>query len=664
MNKYVDVMIRTPLGVTGVFTYSVKEEDEDKVAVGKRAEVDLRGKVIVALIVNTHTNTPSYSTKDIIRVIDGETPIFTDELFELSKWVSEYYVSSLSEVIYSIVSFKNAKLPKMLTLDNEVQNDVKKLTHDQEKAIETIKNTSSKTVYLWGVTGSGKTEVYLEVAKDVISKGKTVIYLVPEVGLTYQLIQYIKAKLPNNNIAVLHSKLTASERLGEWTRIIKGDVDIVVGARSAIFAPLPNLGLIIMDEEHDSSYKSDSFVCYHARNVATKRAKMNDALFILGSATPSLEGYKAFSSGQVELIRLSHRAVETSSVSEIEVCINKGNTIISDKLRFELQKTLDEGKQAILFLNKRGYLHRLVCPECGHVAVCEHCSVPLTYHKDTNMMFCHECGRGYKVRVTCENCGANNVLYQSYGTELVEDEVKSLFPFANVTRIDRDITIKGKKTYEKIITDFYNGKSDILIGTQMIAKGLNFPNVNLVGVVNAMTGYTSSDFRSDEKLCSLLFQVAGRAGRFLDKSKVVIQTDDPTSPPVVAVKSGDIEKFLKDSLEYRRMMDLPPFTHYARVVVRSKKEENARLLSSYIARSINETYKMLKMEGKTGTKELRIVTQGECPIKKLQDDFRYHTVVSSQSVSLIDYAIKNALEGGKKPSNVRIKVDIDPMDLL
>ena len=334
MNKYVDVMIRTPLGVTGVFTYSVKEEDEDKVAVGKRAEVDLRGKVIVALIVNTHTNTPSYSTKDIIRVIDGETPIFTDELFELSKWVSEYYVSSLSEVIYSIVSFKNAKLPKMLTLDDEVQNDVKKLTHDQEKAIETIKNTSSKTVYLWGITGSGKTEVYLEVAKDVISKGKTVIYLVPEVGLTYQLIQYIKAKLPNNNIAVLHSKLTASERLGEWTRIIKGDVDIVVGARSAIFAPLPNLGLIIMDEEHDSSYKSDSFVCYHARNVATKRAKMNDALFILGSATPSLEGYKAFSSGQVELIRLPHRAVETSSVSEIEVCINKGNTIISDKLRF------------------------------------------------------------------------------------------------------------------------------------------------------------------------------------------------------------------------------------------------------------------------------------------------------------------------------------------
>ena len=268
------------------------------------------------------------------------------------------------------------------------------------------------------------------------------------------------------------------------------------------------------------------------------------------------------------------------------------------------------------------------------------------------------------MRVTCENCGANNVLYQSYGTELVEDEVKSLFPFANVTRIDRDITIKGKKTYEKIITDFYNGKSDILIGTQMIAKGLNFPNVNLVGVVNAMTGYTSSDFRSDEKLCSLLFQVAGRAGRFLDKSKVVIQTDDPTSPPVVAVRSGDIEKFLKDSLEYRRMMELPPFTHYARVVVRSKKEENARLLSSYIARSINETYKMLKMEGKTGTKELRIVTQGECPIKKLQDDFRYHTVVSSQSVSLIDYAIKNALEGVKKPSNVRIKVDIDPMDLL
>lgn len=665
MAKFAEVIIKVPLGTKSEFTYAIKKEDEPLISVGKRVEVNLRGKKIVALVVKLTDETPSYATKEIIRVLD-DTPIFTEELFELSKWVSGYYLSSLSEVIYSIISFKNAKLPRVYKTESEPLLAPSVLTEEQQNAIATIRASSKDTFYVWGITGSGKTEVYLEIAKDVINQGKSVIYLLPEIGLTHQLIQYIKGKFPNHKVAVLHSLLTESERLGEWQKIINGEIDIVVGARSAIFAPLPNLGLIIMDEEHDASYKSDSFVCYHTRTVATKRAKMNNARFILGSATPSLESYKAFTEGNIDVIRLNKRAVNGSTKSEIEViAVQKSNTIISNALKNELQKTIDEGKQAILFLNKRGYLHRLVCPECGYVATCPHCSIPLTYHKEYNKLVCHECGRAYPIRTTCEKCGAETVIFKSFGTELVEQEVKAFLPFARVLRLDRDVTAKGKKTFEVLAKDFRDGKADILIGTQMVAKGLNFPNVNLVGVINALSGYTMNDFRADERLFALLVQVAGRGGRFLDKSKVIVQTADPFSPPIVAVKNDDIDKFLKDSLEMRKQLKLPPFTHFARIIIRSKYEDRASKINSIIMKNIFNIQTSLVNKRKVSEdKRIALITSGACPIQKLQDDYRYHTVVSSKSISLIDYVIKEAVNGFEKTSGVRIKIDIDPMDLL
>ena len=665
MSKYVEVVIRVPLGVKSEYTYSVKDEDVAKVAVGKRVEVDFRNKKTVALIVKTFDEKPEYETKDVIRVLD-EIPLFTSELFELSKWVSEYYISSISEVIYSIISFKNAKLPKVYKNDSEALENPHQLTDEQKNAIEIINNGNKNgTYYVWGVTGSGKTEVYLEIAKKIISEGKSVIYLLPEIGLTTQLIQYIKGKFPSDRVAILHSLLTESERLGEWQKIASGKIDIVLGARSAVFAPLNNLGLIIMDEEHDASYKSDSFVCYNTRTVALKRSRINNAMFILGSATPSLESYKAFTDGSINMVRLNKRAVKGSNMSEIEVVETaKINTIISPKLRYELQNTIDEGKQAILFLNKRGYLHRLVCPECGHVATCEHCSIPLTYHRDINKLVCHECGRVYPPRYTCDNCGADTVLFKSFGTELVEEEVKSFLPLARVIRLDRDVT-QRKGTFESIVKSFRDGAADILVGTQMIAKGLNFPNVNLVGVINAFSGYNMSDFRSDERLFALLVQVAGRGGRFLKNSKVVVQTPDPLSAPILAVKSGDIDKFLKEALSMRKALNLPPYTHYTRIVVRSKSEDKAIKINRDITNGILAIQKeMFLKNNNLQSKKITLITTGECHVQKLQDDFRYHTVISSPSISYIDYVVSKAISGFEKVSGVHIKVDVDPMDLV
>lgn len=668
MATYANVLIKTPLGVKAEYTYKVDSDLEDKIKFGERAEVLFRGKKTVALVVGISQEEPSFETKSILRILD-DNPIITPELYSLAEWVSSYYVSSFSEVLYSLISFKNAKFSRVYEFKDSVQQENITLTQEQDNAIRRIRTSmderKTESYYLWGVTGSGKTEVYFAAMEKMISQNKSVIYLVPEIGLTHQLIEKLTARFDKTRIAVLHSALTDSQRLGEWKRIISGEVDIVIGARSAVFAPLSNLGLIIMDEEHDSSYKSDSFVRYHARTIAYKRCQTNNAFIILGSATPSIECYKAFKENKLCLLRLTKRACPMARESEIEiVSAFRSATVISPRLMDALKETLDEKKQAILFLNKRGFLHRLECPECGWIAMCPHCAVPLTYHKNTNKLICHHCHSEYPAIKYCKNCYAETTTFRSYGTELVEEEVKALFPYARVSRLDRDVTSKGKNVFETISRDFYDKKTDILIGTQMVAKGLNFPNVSLVGVINAMSGYTMSDFRADEKLFDLIEQVAGRGGRFLEKSKVIVQTDDISSAPLLAVKNRDINGFLDNVSAMRQTLSLPPFVHFARIVLRSKKEEKANDAISKIKTYIMDLYQNMQNTNNDKIPQMNIVAYGKCSIEKLNDEYRYHLVLSSKKVKLLSFLISETIKNLTPIYGVRLESDIDPDDLL
>lgn len=667
MALFVDVLIKTPLGAQEVFTYSVNKDDEDKVSFGKRVEVTLREKMLTALIVNVSRTEPPFKTKDVLRVLDDEA-IFTKELYELSLWLSRYYVSSLSEVVYSIISFKNAKLPHIFKIDEEVITIPKELNSDQMNAINkisaSIDENKQDSFYLYGVTGSGKTEVYLESIKKVIEKGMSAIYLVPEIGLTYELVQQLIFRFGKGKIAVLHSNLTESERLGEWMRILKGEVSVVVGARSAIFAPLNNLGLIIVDEEHDSSYKSDSFVRFHARTVAYKRKLLSGATLVLGSATPSIESWYSVKENRLTLLRLKERAVKESRESKIELVTASSNSgVLSPQLIQHMKNALSKKEQVILFLNKRGFLHRLECPECGYVKMCPHCSVPLTYHKEYNKLVCHECGRMYESVNKCENCGAETTIFKSYGTELVEKEVRAHFPLAPVLRLDSD-TVRKKGSFEKGIKAFRKGEADILIGTKMVAKGLNFPLVSLVGVINALGNYSGLNFRSDEELFDLIEQVAGRSGRFMKESTVLVQSSDSFIFPLQCIKKREGEKFLDETLISRKMLSLPPFTHYARLIVKCRKEDVAKNVNAQILTFVN----MLILELQKSTKKneqakATVIESGKCSYEKLQDYYRFHTLISSKSVSTLSYLCRYVLENKKFPSNVKVVVDIDPLNL-
>lgn len=663
MAVFVDVLIKVPLGIKETYTYSVKPEDEDKVAFGKRVEVNFNNRLITAIIVKVQNEKPSFNTKDVIRVLDDK-PVLTEELYTLSEWMARYYVSSLSEVVYSIISFKKAKLARIFNIEEETVAKITSLNEEQQGAVDainsSIENNKDESFYLYGITGSGKTEVYLSAAEKTVAIGKTVIFLVPEIGLTYELVQRIILRFGKEKVAVLHSGLTDSERLGEWNRILSGEVKIVLGARSAIFAPLSNIGLIIVDEEHDSSYKSDSFVRYNAKTVAYKRKVLNNCTIVLGSATPSLESWKAIKDGRLKLLTLKNRAVKDSAFSKIELVTTATNSsVISVQLADLIQQTLDKKEQAIIFLNKRGFLHRQECPECGTVKLCPHCSIPLTYHKQYNRLVCHECGRMYEVDMRCENCGAETTLYKSYGTELVEKEITERFPFARVLRLDSDTTTR-KGSFEKGIKAFRDGKADILIGTKMVAKGLNFPRVSLVGVINALANYSASDFRSDEQLFDLIEQVAGRSGRFMSESTVLVQSSDTFMFPLQCVKNHDTEGFLNEALLARSMLSLPPYTHFARLVVKSKKAESAEKILKLLKYRLDSL--IANFRGDVN-KTVSTSECGKCPYEKLQDYYRYHLVLSSNSVSLLSYIIKTVLESVTLPYNVTVTVDVDPLSL-
>lgn len=508
------------------------------------------------------------------------------------------------------------------------------LTKKQQSAVESVLSTDKTVNLIHGVTGSGKTEVYLSLISDAVNKGKSAIMLVPEIALTPQMLKQLRARF-GDNAAILHSGLSSGERFDEWWRLRNGQATIAIGARSAIFAPLENLGLIIIDEEHDGSYSSEFSPRYNTLDIAKFRAEYNNAKLVLGSATPSIDTYLKAINGSYNLIKLPDR-INKKPLPIIEIVdmkkeVRRGNnTPFSSALRTELETCLKNGNQAIIFLNQRGYSKTVICTECGHVQKCESCDVSLTYHKDDESLLCHYCGAKYKMITACTECGSPFIRHGGFGTERVVSELKKLYPNSTILRMDRDTT-QNKEGHFKILNEFSERRADILVGTQMIAKGHDFPAVTLVGILDADMSLHFSDFRSGERTFQLLTQVAGRSGRAEDAGKVILQTYSPEHPVLQKAIKYDYESFFNHEISVRKATGFPPFTDVVRVLISSEDDERTLLATRAIYGELSNIYLQNKSE-------FRFFGCMKAPLKRLQNKFRYQVLmrITADNRELLD----------------------------
>ncbi len=513
-------------------------------------------------------------------------------------------------------------------------------------------------VLLHGVTGSGKTEVYLQAIDRVLAQGKGAIVLVPEISLTPQTVERFVGRF-GARAAVLHSRLSDGERHDEWHRIREGKADIVIGARSAVFAPLGSLGLIVVDEEHENSYKQEDVPRYSARDVAVMRGHIERCAVVLGSATPSLESWKNAKTGKYKLSVLPRRADDRKMPMmrvvdmRLQSADEKRRGILSPDLIEAIRLRLERAEQVILFLNRRGYSSSLMCPNCGFVASCENCSVSYTYHRTEESLICHLCGDSRKLPLKCPGCSDPGFKYSGIGTQRVEATVKACFPHASVQRMDADVT-QRKHSHASILGEFRSGKTDILIGTQMIAKGLHFPNVTLVGVVFADLSLHMPDFRAGERTFQLLAQVAGRAGRGDVSGEVIVQTYTPFHAAVQAARRLEYENFCDQELEFRKELTYPPFGHLACLLVRGKQENKVSFCASTLASRIQK---------KAGA-EVIVADAVPAPIERIRSEYRYQVILRSVSAVKMRELINGAMKDLSLPKGVHCSIDMDAVSLM
>jgi primosomal protein N' (replication factor Y) len=549
-------------------------------------------------------------------------------------------------------------------------------TAEQETALEGIRERLDigrhNVALLYGVTASGKTEVYLQAIAEARRRGRTALVLVPEIALTAQVVDTFRARI-GDRVAVLHSALSDGERRDEWQRIGSGAAEVVVGARSAVFAPLENVGLIVVDEEHEGSYKQDNpSPRYHARDVAIARARSTGATVLLGSATPAVETFFRAESGEWGLLPLRQRALARPlpavEIVDLREGYKKGAPppgVFSPPLQEAIADRLAKGEQTILFLNRRGFASFLLCRDCGYSTRCPHCDVSLTYHARALRLACHHCGYERPAPTLCPSCNGDRIRPFGIGTEKVEEEVCSLFPDARVLRMDRDTTAR-KNSHQEMLRTFRSGAADILIGTQMVAKGLDFAGVTLVGVVSADTALNLPDFRASERAFQLLTQVAGRAGRGRTPGNVIVQTFNPEHESVVAAAEHDFETFYRREIGHRRELGYPPFTRMANIISQdadsAAAERRLHSLSAYLG---GRPSALLDGSQQSETDD-GLVTLGPapCPLSRLRNRYRWHLLIRCPDPEVLRQRLRAAL-GRLSPADRRsLNIDIDPMSLL
>lgn len=731
----------------GPYDYSIPATLEKATVPGVRVSVSLgRGNrtmmgYCIDVIGPFHPDAASVNPaklKPIGSVVDSK-PLLSKKLLQLAKWISDYYLCPVGQVIETIVppgvrsqagtremtflslaegvaekidSLKITDLQKTIlqtlcgTIQDWTPNElaetvgctvgpistlrkkgfivglsrrVQQQTHEipsesridnlvlnqeQQVALDSISKHIDEATYqtflMHGVTGSGKTEIYIRAIQQVVEHGKQAIVLVPEISLTPQTRQRFRARF--DRVAVLHSHLTAAQRAWHWQEIAAGRVQVIIGARSAIFAPTPNLGLIVLDEEHDASFKQDKAPRYHARDVADFRASNENVPLILGSATPSLETWHRAATGTYQTLSLKNRVLDRPlpDVATIDMRIDFGGQKrfgpISQKLRQEIDQTVKDGGQVILLLNRRGFSTRIQCPACGNVETCPDCSIPLTHHSSGNKAVCHYCDHAIPEPRKCSQCNNPAIRFSGLGTQKLEANVAALFPDVPIMRMDTD-TMRKPGSHEKALAQFREGEFKILLGTQMIAKGLDFPNVTLVGVVNADTALHLPDFRAAERSFGLVTQVAGRTGRGAKGGRVLVQTFDPEHPAIVAATRHDFIGFANGEMPRREEFSYPPYGYLARIIVRCEIESRTEQMADHIAEQIiaaNETMKA----------DVRVLGPAQAPVEKLRGKFRFHMMLFSQTEMMLQKVIAQAQKTIRPMEDVQWAVDIDPQDML
>lgn len=673
--------VAVPLPIQGIFSYSVPETLAAKIQPGVRVRVPFRNRDLVGYIVSSAQVQSPEKIKPILDILDDE-PVVSTAILELTKWVSEYYGSSWGEAI------ENA-LPKWVKYGKKAQRALAKdegeqfipdrrkdltLSDDQKKALDEIQSaferSVSKPILLLGITGSGKSEIYIRAIRMMLERGRSAICLVPEIALTEQLRRFFLNHF-GDELEIIHSKLGDTERFLAWKRLEQGKRHVVLGPRSAIFSPVQRLGLVVMDEEHEGSYKQETSPRYHAREVAEWRARNEQAVFVMGTATPSLETMYRTTNGEVVRVDLTSR-IDNKPLPEVKIVdlkyagssASKGSSsILTPPMANEIESNLKQRQGTLLLLNRRGFSTHIHCPRCGTVESCHSCQVSMTFHQEDNTLLCHYCNARRPVPPVCGNCKADLLRFAGFGTEKVESEVARRFPQARIARLDAD-SVRKKGSHEVILKEFREQRIDILIGTQMIAKGFDFPHVTLVGVILADVGLSLPDFRSSERTFQLLTQVAGRAGRGNLPGRVIIQTYSPDHPSIRLAQTHDYLKFYEQEIIGRYPLSYPPYNRLINIIIRSKTEKSAYLYGRAL-REVLDQYLFGDNPDLAGHDvKPELIGPAPLPFYKLRGHFRWHLMIKSPRGLLLTQSVLKALQSVKKASDVAVALDVDPLNIL
>ncbi len=630
-----------------------------------RVEVDFKNRRTEAFVVRVLDESEltedlsGVQLKTVNRIIDKE-PVADRSTVEIAEWMSRYCLSPFGETLFAITP--SAYRPARKEEPYYFTGEIAELTAEQDEAYRAIRETlgAHSSYLLHGVTGSGKTEVYKKLAADAIAAGRSVIILIPEISLTPQTLERFRISF-GDEVALYHSRLTPGERLSEWNRALKGEAKVMIGPRSAIFAPMRDLGLIIVDEEHEPSYKSQNSPRYHARQVAFFRSKRENATLVLGSATPQVETYYHAKQGFIRLVELKNR-YQTPAMPSVEIvdikAEEKNNRTLTSPLFLELLKTLEKKKQALLFLNRRGFAPSLVCESCGFTFECPNCDVALTLHKSDKHIECHHCGYTTGVPARCPNCESQALKEIGSGTERLETLLAEQFPNANVVRVDADTTRK-KGSFHDTWDEVKSGRADIIVGTQMVAKGHDIAGLQLVGAILPDITLSLPDFRSSERAFILLTQVIGRAGRRSEIGRAVIQTYMPENYAITAAAKQDYAAFYEVEIKKREAFGYPPFSRIGRVVFRGRERDK---LTEFVRALQPEAGKL-----QAANREVKILGPVSCPMEKLNNQYRYHIIIKSQNVSAIlgvMNAVKDFFRADKNSRNLHIELDLDPTNMI
>ncbi len=634
--------ILLPLALNQIFIYKYDEEIE----LGMRVEVNFKGKNRVGIVWESIDEKPDYEIKHIERILDNE-PVINKELKKTIEFISYYYItykglvlrSALPKTIFNVKTvFNISKIENSININRRYE-----LNDEQKKIYKSINLEHFDVNLIFGVTGSGKTEIYLRLIEDVVKSGRKALVLVPEIALTPQYIDIFSDRFNKDSICIIHSRLTPKQKVNEWIKFRQMQSSIMIGTRSAVFTDFSDIGIVIIDEENDESYKQDNEPNYNAKDVAIYRAKNVDIPAILCSATPTLESYYKAKNKKFNLYTLKKR-IKDIPLPEVEIVKLEAKEIFASRTINAINETLNNGETTAVFLNRRGFSNYLVCAECGYVFQCPNCSVSLTYHKETQDLKCHWCERSYDIPQRCPKCGSANIIERGIGTQKIVEELKILMPDKHIERFDRDSVAK-RREFDRITDDLRKGRIDILVGTQMLSKGHDISRIGLVVVASLDSIFSAPDFRAEEKAVSLIIQTAGRSGR-QKLGRVILQTISESPAIIRYIKNHDYELFLKDELQKRRDLLYPPFSHLIRIIIEKNKKE----LAEKDARNIYEAI----------YKHFTVLGPSECPISKLRNRYRYHILIKTKDILKDLRLLKEKMP--RCVSNVHF--DVDPLNFF